>query len=289
MRYRRDIPSRPAALGALAVLSLLLAAPPSAVGQVRGRSGGGKSNAPAKLHFLANEGFAIESAGKVVLIDALQTVGTPEHGELPESVYSQMLAGRPPFASVALILVSHPHKDHHVPSVAAGFLQRHPETRMAATPEVLKSLEGEPEFAAIQAQLAEVHTRKGSGVTFTAPGVSVDFLELPHLASEIYPVTVVGHLVQMGGKRVLHVGDAELGAEQLEGLGLAAKGVDVAILPYWAFAREGAKSLIAKQIAPKKVVAMRLPMGGLQEARRTVRSLFPDAIFFTKPMQSVRF
>lgn len=247
------------------------------------------SAAPAKLHFLANEGFAIEHAGKVVLIDALQTVGAPDHGELPESVYSRMLAGRPPFASVALVLVSHPHKDHHVPSVAASFLRRHPETRMAATPEVLKSLEGEPEFAAIQAQLAEVHTRKGRGVTFTAPGISVDFFEFPHLASELYPVTVVGHLVQVDGKRVLHFGDAELGAEQLEGLGLAAKGIDVAILPYWVFAQEGAKSLVAKQIAPKKVVAMRLPMGGLQEARRKVRSLFPDAIFLTRPMQSIRF
>jgi hypothetical protein len=35
MRYRREIPSSPAALEALAVLSLLPAAPPSAVGQAR--------------------------------------------------------------------------------------------------------------------------------------------------------------------------------------------------------------------------------------------------------------
>lgn len=289
MRHRRAFTPRPAPLGAVALLSLLLAAPPSAVGREQGRSGREAGAVPAKLHFLGNEGFAIESAGKLVLIDALQTVGTFEHGELPESLHSQMLAGRPPFASVALVLVSHPHKDHHVPSVAAGFLRRHPETRMAATPEVLKSLEGEPEFAAIQAQLVALRTSTGRSVAFTAAGISVDFFELPHLARELYPVTVVAHLVHMGGKSVLHVGDAELGAEQLQGLGLAAKGVDVAILPYWVFTREGAKSLIATQIAPKKVVAMRLPTGGFREARRRVRSLIPDAIFFSQPMQSVGF
>lgn len=276
------------AWGVVAALAMLLSASPAAADPGRAKRGGRTSDA-SRLYFLANEGFAIESAGQVVLIDALQTVGTPEHGELPEAIYSRMLAGRPPFASVALVLASHAHKDHHVPSVAASFLRRHPETRMAATPEILKSLEGEPEFPAIRDRLSEVRTRKGEKSTFTAPGIRVDFVEFPHLASEFYPVTVVGHLVHMGGKKILHVGDAELGAAELEGLGLAAQGIDVAILPYWAFTREGARSLIAKQIAPRKVVAMRLPMGGVEEARRRVRSLFPDAVFFTRTMQSVRF
>jgi L-ascorbate metabolism protein UlaG (beta-lactamase superfamily) len=281
-RWARDV--RRAMVAGLAAAALLPALS-GAAGERRSRDA---ARDGVVVRYLGNEGFAIEAGGKAVLIDALQTVGSGRKGELPAAVYARMLARRPPFAVVPLVLVSHLHADHHVPSVAARFLQAHRESSLAATADVLGSLRNEPEYPAIRGRLREVRTTQNGAAELRLPGLSVEFFELPHVAREMYPGPVVAHLVQVGGKRILHVGDAEMSPEQLQGLGLAARRIDLAILPYWVFTRPGARAFIEGTIGARKVIPMRLPMGDLAEARRRVEEVFPGALVLTAPMQAAR-
>jgi len=240
------------------------------------------------LRYLGNEGFSIESGGRAVFIDVLQTVGSADHGDLPDEVYRRMLSRRPPFARVPLVLVSHGHVDHHVASSAAAFLKRHPEAQLVAAPEIIQTLAEQPELPAIRSQLVEVHPQPGERVSFSSDGIRVEFLDLPHLAREIYPVRVVAHVVEMGGKRILHVGDAEVTAEQLQGLDLPSRRLDAAILPYWVLRQVEARRVVDRLVAARRVVAMRLPAGGAREAEARIRELYPDAVILSRPMQAVR-
>lgn len=249
---------------------------------------GEKRAAPVVLRYLGNEGFALEAAGLSVLFDALQTVGTEAHGDLPESVFAQMLARKKPFQKVSLILSSHPHADHFVPSVVSRFLAKHAESMVAGPGELLSLLEDEPGYADFRARLREVQVGPGRGTDLEIDGLQVRFIELPHLAFELYRVRVVAHLVRVGGVSVLHIGDAELSAERLGQLGLESEKIDVAILPYWVFSKPGALGLVEKYIRPKKIVSMRLPQGSLKEAEQKVSDASPGAVVLTRSMEVTR-
>jgi len=240
------------------------------------------------LRFLSNEGFAIEAAGKSIFIDAIQTVGTRERGELPEEVFGRMLARKPPFRSVALMLVSHPHGDHFDVDATAEFLKRHPETLLASSASVVTPLRANLHHASFGARLRELGTIPGTFSTVTAAGYRVTWTGLPHIGSQIYPEQVLAHLVEVGGKRILHVGDAELADAHLEALDLRSRRIDVAILPYWAFVRDGAQDRLARLIGARRLVAMRLPVASEKQARQKVKQAFPEAIILTRPLDSVR-
>lgn len=279
-------PATPRLRLAALLLASLGAAPMGAVARDRA------APAPAGgivLRFLGNEGFAIEAGGRTVLVDALQKVGTAAHGDLPADVFAKLLAGRPPFAQVPLVLVSHAHADHHVPSTAAQFLRRHAEASLVSSAEVLDGLAAEAGAAALQPRLVEVRTRPEAGVTHAAGGIGVEFFELPHVAPEMFPGKVLAHVVTMGGRKVLHVGDAELRADRLAMLGWATRGLDVAILPWWVFQQDGAEELIQRHVKARHVVAMRLPQGGLAAAKKAISARFPQVIFLTAPMETARF
>lgn len=275
----RSANHRPSGLRLLAaVASLIAVAPSSSIAR--------EAEGRVTLYFLGNEGFALESRGKAVLVDALQTLGARERGDLTQQAYEQMLARRPPFRAVALVLVSHGHADHFVPSVAAAFLAKHPETLLASTADVLKRLRAQPEASEIEPRLREIHTRRGEVVSFSPADIKVEVMELAHLAPQMFPVRVVAHLIEFGGLRILHLGDGELNDEELASFHLASKPIDVAILPYWVFLHEGAKESVARLLGARQIVAMRLPAGDIAAAQERIRKVFPNAIILTRPLEA---
>ena len=62
--------------------------------------------------YVANEGVLIQSDSKQVLIDALHKPYLSEYLATPQKVLDDMMASRPPFEDIELLLVSHIHGDH---------------------------------------------------------------------------------------------------------------------------------------------------------------------------------
>jgi L-ascorbate metabolism protein UlaG (beta-lactamase superfamily) len=277
MASRRAVARRPWRTGARGALAALVG--------LLGTAAAAPPRDEVVLHFLANEGYAIEHGGQAVLVDALHTVGRPERGELPPDLHRRMLDGRPPFRRVPLVLVSHPHSDHLDAEVAAGFLKRHPEAVLASSPAVLERLRKIPYHASFRDRLREL---PAAPATWSGGGVRVTVFPLPHIGSHLYPEPVLAHLVEVGGLRILHVGDAELADEDLAGLQLRGRNIDVAVLPYWALVREGAPERMARLVGARKIVAMRLPVASLAAARERVKRAFPQALILSKPLESAR-
>ncbi|MFQ5599204.1 MAG: MBL fold metallo-hydrolase [Candidatus Krumholzibacteriia bacterium] len=279
-------------LRALLILSIFHSAVPARAGEGSspGRAGKAPTAPTLEVTFLIHDGFLLRSDGRTVLIDAFVEVGEASRGSLPPEVYEEMLAGNPPFSSVLLSLASHAHNDHFEPTVAGSFLRKHPETVLASSPDVLEALRADyPEYEAVKDQLKEVRTEKNEIVSLTLSGIRVDFLQFGHQASLFYPEKVLGHIVHLGGKKILHFGDSELLIERLEPYHLESRGIDVAFLPSWFFESENARAILEKHIGAEKLIAMRLPPSEMEEAISAVSGRFPDVLFLKTPMQSLEF
>ena len=81
-------------------------------------------------------------------------------------------------------------------------------------------------------------------------GLPVDLLGLPHGGRRHRHVEHLAYVVELGGRRVLHVGDAELTEATLAPLRLDTMRIDVALLPAWAVTGEESRQAIARWIRP---------------------------------------
>jgi L-ascorbate metabolism protein UlaG (beta-lactamase superfamily) len=71
----------------------------------------------------------------------------------------------------------------------------------------------------------------------------------------------LGFVVTIGARRLLHVGDTQISAEELAALPVteADRSVDVAMIPYWHLAQYGWVQQLADTFAPRQLVVMHLP------------------------------
>jgi L-ascorbate metabolism protein UlaG (beta-lactamase superfamily) len=230
-----------------------------------------------ELVYLANEGFLVRAGDDELVIDAFVTEPYGSYAAVPPVLAADMLARKAPFEDVALALTSHHHRDHFQPAAAAAFLRAHPETRFLSSPQVadelLAELGEDPAAERIEALLPEgeerVDERRGA--------IGVALVRLPHTGGErTASVQNLGHVLTLGGARLLHVGDADLGTAALDAADLELAAVDVALVPYWwlgdahglarARAFTGAKHLVAVHVPPAEVAAVKQHLAALDPA-----------------------
>jgi len=248
-----------------------------------------ESESNLELTILANEGLLIRSADVGVLIDAFVGVDETERSAESSSVVQAMLAGRPPFSSISLAIVSHPHREHFDVQTAGAFLKNHTETILASTEEVIQTIRNEyPEYPAIQDRLREIKPDEDTATSATFSGIKLDFMLLDHEASVFYPEQVLAHIIHLGGKKILYVGDSEMRAENWSGYDLRTESIDILVLPLWLFKEESVRSIIDEHVAPKTVVVAQIPRGGL-ETISELSATFPEVVFLSSPMASARF
>ncbi|MEE8523164.1 MAG: MBL fold metallo-hydrolase [Thermoanaerobaculia bacterium] len=206
--------------------------------------------------FLANEGFLLRSGGRTVLIDAFVTEPYAGYGALPSEVYQRMLAGEPPFEQVQLALASHVHRDHFQPEAAGAFLEKHPETLFASSPQVIEALrDGYEGSAEIEDRLRVVWPDSEQTETLERDGIRVDFFRLSHGTGRHAEIQNLGHVIELGGKKTLHLGDAEIKIANFEPFGLRSRELDVAIIPYWYYPQDHGRYLASEYFHAEHEIA----------------------------------
>lgn len=233
------------------------------------------STAPLEVTWLANEGVLLACGERQVLIDAFVPEAYSIYTALPPATAQALLAGEPPFDDIELALVSHVHRDHFQPQFAQRYLAAHPGTRLVASPQVVELL-GADSGAVSRWPAA------GKPERFSHAGITVELLELSH---GIDGMQNLGHIVTLGGFRILHLGDAEIVAANFAPYGLAGRDLDVALIPYWYFASAAGRALIATHLDARLKIAVHIPRAGEDdanlEAARAAGALVP-----TRPLQS---
>ncbi|MDH3746431.1 MAG: MBL fold metallo-hydrolase [Acidobacteriota bacterium] len=248
-----------------------------------------------KITYLANEGFLLVSGEQKVLIDALFP-GITHYSAVPEPTRSRLESAKPPFDGVDLVLATHFHDDHfgarevarHLAASGAVFL---------STPQVAELLR--PKLTGRAANIWAHFPEEGERTTVSHAGIDVTILNLHHGRDRNPPVENLGFLLELGGLRILHIGDTEVSKNDIRPYRLNEAQIDVALVPSW-FLAEPQWQGVVEEIQPARVVAMHLATAKAprswfgsagSRARRVegIRVAFPSVWIPTEPLETRRF
>jgi L-ascorbate metabolism protein UlaG (beta-lactamase superfamily) len=269
--------TRLAAIGALLAAAAALALRPER-SEASARADG------VTVTFLANEGVMLSGDGKKVLIDALFLKYERGYAVPADSTQRALASARAPFDSVDLILVTHRHGDHFHPAPVAAHLRANPRATLLASRQVIDSLRGrvagdEPVSRRLLARTLAPGTRRRE----TVGGIGVEMLGLRH-----HDLEHLGFIVEIGGRRVLHVGDTDDAEAAFPSLGLDTARIDVALLPYWMVNSERGRRAVERWIRPRQVVAFHVGAREGASAERGVRKTIPSAVTFVRALDARR-
>ena len=234
-----------------------------------------------ELTYLANEGFLVRAGEHEVLIDAFVAEPYSIYAALPAEMHAAMMAGEPPFHAVDLALTSHVHRDHFQPPCAAEFLSSHEETIFLSTPDVLEELRAELAGDVAMDRARALLPEPGRSLRFDENGLSVEVLRLPHGVTD-NGVQNLGLIVDLGGTRLLHVGDSDVRAEDFLAYDLPRRGIDVAFLPYWCLLDEESVRLARERTGARHLVAVHVPPRELAEQKARLARLAEDLLLFER-------
>ena len=237
------------------------------------------------ITFLANEGVLLSSGTQKVLIDALydpyKSYGIPH-----DSTRRALRQARPPFNDIDVVLVTHWHGDHFGSAPIADHLKANSRAILVASDQVIDSLR---RYAPAR-EIPPTRTL-GRGVASgerrreVVNGVPIEVLGVTHGDGRHEDVQHRGFIVDIGERRVLHLGDTFFTEKEFSRLRLDTARIDVALVPGWAVMEN--RAIIERWIRPKQVVAIHLLNNELARALQ-IETAWPGAVAFTQSLHKRR-
>ncbi len=266
------------------VAAALLAISAGAIVSARG---GGAMQSGVTITFLANEGVLLSAGDKHVLIDALFQKYETGYATPADSTRQALERARRPFDSVDLILVTHWHGDHFHPAPVVAHMLANAGATLLTSAQVIDSLRDRlPSGDRLTPRLLARTTAPGLRNREVVNGIAVELLGLPHGSRRHRSVEHLAYIVDLGGRRVLHVGDAGFDEEDVARFRLDTARIDVALLPQWIVTSKDGRRVIERWIRPKHVVAFHVGEDDVDRAPREVRAAMPRAITFTRSLET---
>jgi len=256
----------------------------------------------AKVQYIANEGFLIEVGAKKVLIDALFDNQSITWCHVPgEMTLQKMENAEAPFDGVDLILVTHAHPDHFSPQSVIRRLRGDPAAVVIGPPQMVAALDAAGATKQeLDKRIIEIDLELYDSTALDVNGIGVRAYRLKH--SEYMTedpktgenidrhrtVENLIYLIEVGGKRLLHVGDAVLSQNpDLFNDGVFEKvDLDIAFLEYFDWSEE-TKAILDRWISADHVVFMHLPTEAdeIETISQGLELNSPNRVIFDTPLQ----
>lgn len=245
-----------------------------------------------KLTALANEGVLFRAGETVVAIDAAVREPYSVYGALPAEAFAELAVGEGRFAGLDLLLVSHEHRDHFQAEAMATILAGNAGAMLVSSPQVVESAAeavaagDRDRLRAVDPCAAEAtEDGRGGEVRLDLDRVRVDFLCMPHGGRHRGRIYNLGHVVEIGGRRVLHIGDVANDRAIFAGFELPSRKIDVVLVPYWMFWGDE-EELVRTALAAPVVVAVHIPPGDLAGVREELAERWPE-VRVLSPLESI--
>jgi L-ascorbate metabolism protein UlaG (beta-lactamase superfamily) len=215
----------------------------------------GDGVSPIDFTYLGNAGFMVRSGDKVVLFDSLQGDGLPGYVALPQPDRGLLERAEPPYDGVDLILATHYHRDHFDPASVARHLASNESAIFVSTEQAVEQLRQlSPQVKDLDTRVIGLTPEERRVVELRPNDISLSVFLLHHGRGR--DVDNLGFIVELGGKRILHMGDTVANAADLSVYDL--KGLDFALVPYWYFGdRELTRAL--REVESERLVAIHIP------------------------------
>jgi L-ascorbate metabolism protein UlaG (beta-lactamase superfamily) len=137
------------------------------------------------------------------------------------------------------------------------------------------------DYAAIKARVTTMTPALRQRSALTAAGVAIEILGVGHGTGRHRTIQNLGHVVKLGGKKLLHLGDADTAADIFDAFNLDEQGIDVAFLPMWFLTSDAGAAVVRDHIKPKHIVAVHMPARDPDHAAAQIKTRFPAAVPFT--------
>lgn len=246
--------------------------------------------ASIEIQYIANEGVLISSRDKRVIIDGLHRRYKDEYAYLPDAEREKIEAAKPPFDRIDLVLVSHMHGDHFHPESVGRYLTSSPPTLFASSQQVVDEVALKfSSYPAIKERLKPIAYELKSRTTMQLAGIAVEVLGVGHGSGRHAAIQNLGHVVSIGGKNVLHIGDAEISPEIFDAFDLETRSIDIAILPFWFITAKGGREIIERHIAPKHIIATHITPSEAKDVEAQVKQHYPKADVFNTMLEKRSF
>jgi L-ascorbate metabolism protein UlaG (beta-lactamase superfamily) len=246
--------------------------------------------ATGEITYIANEGVLISSGGKQVLIDGLHREYERDYAFLPPAQREKIETAKAPFDQIDLILVSHLHLDHFHPESVGLHLQHNPKALLVSSQQVVTEVEKNfKDYRAIQSRVTAATPPWKEKVAMKVAGIEFEILSLRHGTGRHATIQNLGHVIKLGGKKLLHIGDADTAVENFEKFNLDEEGIDVAFIPIWFLLGADGQTIVREHIKPKQIIAVHISPSEGETITGQIRQVFPDAVAFTTLLEKRNF
>lgn len=249
-----------------------------------------KAGTSVTVRYIANEGVLIASGDKQILIDGLHREYKPAYLFPPPEMQAVLENARPPYDKIDLILVSHVHLDHFHPQSIGLYLRSNARTIFASSGQAVDEVANNfADHEKVKAQIRPVTHEWKKSSEIDQAGVKIKFLGLRHSSERFKDIQNLGHLIEIGGKKILHIGDADMTAENFSAFNLAREKIDVAFIPYWFLLSEDGRKFVREQFNPKHIIAVHISPAEAQDVIDQLKKDLPDATAFTRILEERSF
>ena len=238
------------------------------------------------IRYIANEGVLIASGGKQVLIDGLHREYKPSYLFPPPEMQAVLENARAPYDKINVVLVSHVHLDHFHPQSIGLYLKGNSRSIFASSGQAVDEVaKGFAEYEKVRSQIRPItHEWKKSSM-IDQDGIKIKFLGLRHSSERFTDIQNFGHVIELDGKKFLHIGDADMTAENFAAFNLAQEKIDVAFIPYWFLLSADGRQFVKEQFNAKQVIAVHIPPAEGSEVIQQLKRDMPGAVAFTKLLE----
>jgi L-ascorbate metabolism protein UlaG (beta-lactamase superfamily) len=235
-----------------------------------------------QITYVCNDGFIIVAGGKKILIDALfRDTNDICKIDPPGDVAGLSQA---PFDHADLVLISHSHWDHFDPQIVGNYLVANPEAIVIAEKSAADALREEfSSFDLVGDRVQSVELSRGESSRLNPAHISLELIGMPA------DVRNVAFLFRLGEFTFFHSGDANFDEEifsDLQGIGLPARGINFAFVPYWYMTDSTSRTLLEEGLDADHTIPMHYAGEGGEGLFNVISKVFPQAIIFHEELQT---
>jgi choloylglycine hydrolase len=247
-------------------------------------------SSPATVTLLANAGISLQLDGTVLLVDALFDLNGPagappsRYAHLDPLRLDQLERGIDPFGCADLVLITHGHDDHATRGSVMRHLEHCPESELYLPDGAW------PGFTGPAGRTHPVLVRRGQVVRARDHEVRIEALGFRHGSRTGHEPAHVGWLIQGGGARILHVGDATPMPDNLHDFsGALAAPVDLVLVPHWFITHEGGRRWLLEDLRPSRIAVVHVVTKDprVMEGLAKIQGTLPDLIVLSESGQRV--
>ena len=237
---------------------------------------------------LANDGVILDDGETRIMIDGFVVESYALYGGLPPLMAQEFATATGIFENIDMAFVSHKHHDHNQPEFTCKFLRASDDTRLITSVQVIELVRERCRVLVTStSQVATIDPERELPITLPVGTAKVTIVPLSHGTGKYAKIENWGHVVEMGGVRVLHIGDAAMDPTDFEAAAAELANLDAAIIPLWYFQPGPGMEVVERFMNAPNKLAVQIPPDEVAEATAFLAENYPEVQILRMPGDQV--